>query len=68
MATTFGKVRWFSTPLGYGFIERDDGTSVYVHYTAVPNDTRDRLRAGEMVEFDVDQTPRGLQAVHVIPA
>jgi len=68
MATTIGKVRWFSAPLGYGFIEQDDGTSVYVHYTALPNDERERLRAGKRVEFDVDQTARGPQAVHVLPA
>jgi CspA family cold shock protein len=58
-----GKVRWFSGPFGYGFIERDDGRSFYVHYTALREDVP--LHSGERVEFEVREGFRGPQATQV---
>jgi CspA family cold shock protein len=61
-----GTLRWFSSPLGYGFIERDDGQSFYVHYTALPPHEQHQLvRAGERVEFEIHESPRGPQATNV---
>jgi CspA family cold shock protein len=65
MTTVVGKVRWFSGPLGYGFIERDDGKTFYVHYTALHlRDPRD-IHAGERVEFEIHDSSRGPQATNV---
>ena len=61
-----GKIRWFSDPLGYGFIERDDGQSVFVHYTEIPQASGvERLRPGQQVEFEIHQTLQGPQATRV---
>lgn len=61
-----GTVRWISGPLGYGFIERDDGTSYYVHYTQIDRGDRRPLRSGEAVDFEVELGMRGPQATHVM--
>jgi CspA family cold shock protein len=63
-----GKVRWLSGPLGYGFIERDDGTSYFVHYTQFDRQDPQPLRTGECVEFEVELGTRGPQATHVTRA
>ena len=61
-----GKIRWFSGPLGYGFIERDDGQTFYVHYTALqPREPQPLVQTGERVEFEIHETPRGPQATRV---
>jgi CspA family cold shock protein len=61
-----GTLRWFSSPLGYGFIERDDGQTVYVHYTDLhPFEPQQAVHAGERVEFEIHESPRGPQATHV---
>ena len=60
-----GKIRWFSGPLGYGFIERDDGQTFFVHYTALQPHDPQRVRTGERVEFEIHETPRGPQATKV---
>lgn len=58
-----GKVKWFSSEKGYGFIEPEEGTKdVFVHYSEVPGED---LREGDEVEFDVEQSPKGLSAVNV---
>jgi CspA family cold shock protein len=60
-----GKVKWFSNQKGYGFITRDDGKDVFVHYSAVQGDGYKTLEEGMEVEFDVTQGPKGEQATNV---
>jgi len=60
-----GTVRWFSEPKGYGFITRAEGEDVFAHYLAIEGEGFRSLREGERVEFAVESTPRGLQAVRV---
>lgn len=62
-----GKVKWFSTDKGYGFISPEDGSKdVFVHRSSVDDlDWEEGLREGEEVEYDVEQTPKGLNAQNV---
>ena len=61
-----GTVKWFNNAKGYGFISREDGTDVFVHYTAIESNGEYRtLNEGEQVEFEVTESPKGLQAVSV---
>ncbi len=60
-----GIVKWFSDAKGYGFISRESGDDVFVHFSAIEGDGFRTLREGQRVEFSVEQTPKGLQAVHV---
>ena len=61
-----GIVKWFNTTKGYGFIARDDGPDVFVHYSAIESDGEFRnLEEGQQVEFSITQGPKGLQAVNV---
>lgn len=63
-----GKVKWFNKEKGYGFIEREDGTDVFVHFSAIQMDGFKTLQEGEAVEFDVVDGPKGLQAANVVKA
>jgi len=60
-----GKVRWLSGPLGYGFIERDDGKIFYVHYTALHTSDPEPIHTGDRVEFEIRESLRGPQATQV---
>ena len=62
-----GTVKWFSSDKGYGFIKPQDGsTDVFVHRNNVDGlDWEDSLRDGESVEFDTEQTPKGVSAIKV---
>ena len=60
-----GKVKWFNNQKGYGFITRDDGKDVFVHYSAITGDGYKTLNEGQDVEFDVTQGPKGEQATNV---
>ena len=61
-----GLVKWFDTKKGYGFIERPGSEDVFVHYTGIIGDGFKSLRAGEEVEFEVTQGPKGPQAIGVL--
>jgi len=60
-----GKVKWFSNQKGYGFITREDGKDVFVHYSAIGGDGYKTLNEGDEVEFEVTQGPKGEQATNV---
>ncbi|NIM95367.1 MAG: cold shock domain-containing protein [Anaerolineales bacterium] len=60
-----GTVKWFNGSKGYGFIEREDGDDVFVHYSAIQADGFRTLEEGQQVEFMVEQGPKGLQAADV---
>ena len=61
-----GKVKWFSNPKGYGFITNEEGSDVFVHYTAIKDDGYKTLSEGQDVEFDVIDGPKGDQAQNVV--
>jgi CspA family cold shock protein len=60
-----GKVKWFNNAKGYGFIGRDDGPDVFVHYSAIVGEGYRTLQEGEAVEFEIGQGPKGPQAANV---
>ena len=62
-----GRVKWFNEKKGYGFIERDEGSDVFVHYSAIAGDGFRTLAEGQRVEFDVEEGQKGLQAKNVRP-
>jgi CspA family cold shock protein len=62
-----GIVKWFNAAKGYGFIGRDDGEDVFVHFSAINSDGYRRLDKGQKVEFSVEEGPKGLQAADVVP-
>ena len=61
-----GKVKWFNAEKGYGFIEREEGDDVFVHFSAIQADGFKTLEEGQAVEFDVVEGPRGEQAANVV--
>ena len=63
-----GKVKWFSAEKGYGFIEREDGSDVFVHFSAIQEDGFKSLSEGQQVEFEIIDGNRGLQAANVYKA
>ena len=60
-----GKVKWFNAEKGYGFIEREDGGDVFVHFSAIQGEDFKTLEEGQAVEFDVVEGNRGEQAANV---
>jgi CspA family cold shock protein len=60
-----GTVKWFNGSKGYGFIAREEGEDVFVHYSAIQGQGFRNLEEGQSVEFDVEQGPKGLQAANV---
>ncbi|MDD4146569.1 MAG: cold shock domain-containing protein [Clostridia bacterium] len=60
-----GKVKWFNKEKGYGFIEREDGNDVFVHFSAIQEDGFKTLYEGDVVEFEIVEGPKGLQAANV---
>jgi CspA family cold shock protein len=60
-----GRVKWFNQSKGYGFIERESGEDIFVHYTAIQGEGFRTLNEGEEVSFEVTQGPKGFQAANV---
>ena len=65
MSRIVGKVKWFNNAKGYGFIEREGGNDVFVHFSAIASDGFRSLAEGERVEFDLVSGPKGKQAANV---
>ena len=63
---TIGIVKWFNRSKGYGFISRENGNDVFVHYTAIQGEGFRNLEEGQQVEFAVEDSPKGPQAVNVV--
>jgi CspA family cold shock protein len=61
-----GRVKWFNEQKGFGFISKDDGNDVFVHFSAIKRDGFKSLDEGDEVEFEVSQGPKGLQATNVV--
>lgn len=57
-----GVVKWFSAEKGYGFITPDNGPDVFVHYSAIQSNGYRKLEAGDKVEFEITEGPKGKQA------
>ena len=60
-----GTVKWFNSSKGYGFISREEGKDVFVHFKAIEGDGYKTLDEGDQVQFEVEQGPKGLQATKV---
>ena len=61
-----GKVKWFNAEKGFGFIEREDGDDVFVHFSAIQGEGFKTLEEGQEVEFEIVEGNRGPQAANVV--
>ncbi|MBI4846343.1 MAG: cold-shock protein [Candidatus Omnitrophica bacterium] len=60
-----GKVKWFNNQKGYGFITTDSGSDVFLHYSAIQGEGFKTIEEGQEVDFEIEQGPKGAQAVNV---
>ena len=65
MSREQGVVKWFNAAKGYGFIQRQSGEDVFVHFSAIQMEGYKSLKQGQVVEFSVEDGPKGLQAADV---
>ena len=63
--TRLGKIKWFNNEKGYGFIEGEHDEDIFVHYSAIKQDGYKSLSEGQMVEYELLETEKGLQAINV---
>ena len=63
-----GTVKWFNASKGYGFLAREGGPDVFVHFSAIQSEGFKTLNEGQQVEFEIEQGPKGLQAANVTAA
>ena len=69
MAERFvGTVKWFNASKGYGFIGREGGDDIFVHFSAIQMEGYKRLKEGQKVEFSIEESDKGLQAANVVAA
>jgi CspA family cold shock protein len=68
LAREQGVVKWFKASKGFGFIQRQSGEDVFVHFSAIQLDGYKSLNEGQLVEFEVKQGPKGFQAENVTKA
>ncbi|MGI6108841.1 MAG: cold-shock protein [Eubacteriaceae bacterium] len=61
-----GTVKWFNAEKGFGFITREEGDDVFVHFSAIQGDGFKTLNEGQEVTFDIEESDRGLQAKNVV--
>ncbi|MBI5187534.1 MAG: cold-shock protein [Nitrospirae bacterium] len=61
-----GTVKWFNESKGFGFITREDGDDVFVHYSSVQGNGFKSLAEGDAVSFDAEKGPKGLKAINVV--
>ena len=61
-----GRVKWFNNEKGYGFIDNPNNEDIFVHYSAIKQDGYKTLSEGQIVEFDLIETAKGLQAINVL--
>jgi CspA family cold shock protein len=61
-----GRVKWFNNEKGYGFIDHSAGEDIFVHYSAIKQEGYKTLSEGQIVDFDLIETTKGLQAVNVV--
>lgn len=61
-----GKVKWFNAEKGYGFITGSDSVDVFVHFSGIVAEGYKNLEEGQSVEFDIEQTDKGVKAVNVV--
>ena len=67
MTKKVGNVKWFNETKGYGFIERENGPDIFVHYNSIISDGCKTLTDGQQVEYEINEDPKGLRAVNVVP-
>ena len=61
-----GTVKWFNASKGFGFISREDGSDVFVHYSSIQDNGYKSLSEGDSVSFDVEEGPKGPKAINVV--
>jgi CspA family cold shock protein len=62
-----GTVKWYNGSKGYGFLSQENGDDVFVHFSAIVGEGSQNLRQGQRVEYSIEDSPKGVQAVNVIP-